>query len=322
MERCPNCGNKLSNIDVLCPRCGTVVEVIQIKNNISAEAASSVPAESKIKKKDIPQSFIVYNEDFPADAESMESHAEEAPAVSEFAAASAGAPSDAAGPAAGQDVPDRYGRQPDIDEAAQGSVSGGNGGEADNDYSPRYLENLMNIDLPEIDDLQNFDPDEFMREYKRSKLSSAPAEQPALKKRWLEIEEPGAEATQSKGYEASEPITQRRYKGTLAQPEEEPEERASLKREERTALRREERASERLKEQAAEKQEEVKPAPPKAMKRKKSNAMLSVLLWVLVTAALFFCFIFFDKYVQKAYGNYDNLIYSITNGKVELGQHN
>ena len=32
MDRCPNCGNKLSNIDVLCPKCGAVVEVVPTRN--------------------------------------------------------------------------------------------------------------------------------------------------------------------------------------------------------------------------------------------------------------------------------------------------
>lgn len=45
MDKCPKCGNKLSPVDVLCPRCGALVEVIHVAshpNAVSAENAGVV----------------------------------------------------------------------------------------------------------------------------------------------------------------------------------------------------------------------------------------------------------------------------------------
>lgn len=294
MERCPNCGNKLSNVDVLCPRCGTVVEVIQIKNNIASDATKSIAAaDKKVEKKDFPQNFIVYNEDFPAEDESRDTHVAEAPALGETA--SFETPAGDVDPIAGQSILERYKQQQLESEPAAGeNASAEAGGEDDNDYSSRYLENIMNINLPEIDDLQNFNPDEFMMEYRRSKSVSGEYIS-APEKHWLEIEEAAPSDLGQESAVSAEPIIGRRYRGTSLRAKEPKEERQEGK--------------------------AARPEKPKKMKPKKSSAMLSVLLWVLVTGALFFSFIFFDKYVQRAYGTYDNLIYSITNGKVELGPH-
>jgi hypothetical protein len=287
MERCPKCGNRLSNIDVLCPRCGTVVEVIQIKNNISPDAATSTAAkDSKPKIKDFPQSFIVYNEDFPSDGETNESLEEDAvlnTAGGGFEAPETISPIADTSPVE-PDAPYKYG--PDASAEADDKTGVSVESADDNDYSPRYLENLMNINLPEIDDLQDFDPDEFMREYKQKKRSSSPDE-PVPQKRWLEIEEADTSETASKD-NAADQTTERRYRSS-SQP----------------IIRERPRDKSRKRE-------------PKKVSKRKKNIALSVLLWILVTGALFFSFIYFDKHVQKAYGNYDNLIYSITNGKVDL----
>jgi hypothetical protein len=296
MERCPNCGNKLSNIDVLCPRCGTVVEVIQIKSSIATDSGAAA-GDGNIKKKDSPQSFIAYNKSVSSGTNDRETRSE-TPASSPAPAADS-VESSGVDPTSGQAVLRRYKGLSESDEASdiRADKTGVTGNEDESDYSPRYLENLMNMKLPEIDDLQNFDPDEFMREYRRSKRASEPAEEeaPQPAKRWLEIEEPDASAEaepaesllETSEEPVPEPVEERRYRG--------------------------------MAEQLVEKQEERPVKPPRVLKRKKSGVMVSVLLWVLVTAALFFCFIFFDKYVQKAYGNYDNLIYSITNGQIDLG---
>jgi hypothetical protein len=64
MERCPKCGNKLSNIDVLCPRCGALVEVIQVRNShIPPSAAQENTPPPSTERPNL----IIYNEDFPGD---------------------------------------------------------------------------------------------------------------------------------------------------------------------------------------------------------------------------------------------------------------
>ena len=68
MERCPKCGNKLSNVDVLCPRCGALVEVIQVKNSFVPPPA---PPESTPPACERPN-LVIYNEDFPGDEPAAE----------------------------------------------------------------------------------------------------------------------------------------------------------------------------------------------------------------------------------------------------------
>jgi hypothetical protein len=64
MERCSKCGNKLSNVDVLCPRCGALVEVIQVKNSFVPPPPE--PPESTPPACERPN-LVIYNEDFPGD---------------------------------------------------------------------------------------------------------------------------------------------------------------------------------------------------------------------------------------------------------------
>ena len=61
MERCPKCGNKLSNIDVLCPRCGALVEVIQVRSSFIPPTVSVTPPKAE------RPNLIVYNEDLPGE---------------------------------------------------------------------------------------------------------------------------------------------------------------------------------------------------------------------------------------------------------------
>ncbi len=81
MERCPKCGNKLSNIDVLCPRCGAMVEVIQVRSSFIPPNISATPP-----KAERPH-LIVYNEDLPGEGPFCETPEEdtfeEVPSVAE-----------------------------------------------------------------------------------------------------------------------------------------------------------------------------------------------------------------------------------------------
>ena len=63
MERCPKCGNRVSHIDVLCPRCGALVEVIQVNKNF----LPSTNSEHVLPRGNERPNLIVYNEDFPTE---------------------------------------------------------------------------------------------------------------------------------------------------------------------------------------------------------------------------------------------------------------
>lgn len=294
MERCPNCGNRLNSIDVLCPRCGAVVEVIQIKSSItsaSETAAEAAEAARNVESKDFSQSFVVYNEDFPTEdtvgeppktflpADDINDAVDEALSKTQVEEAfvppqQIAAPSDEQAATEAEDIP---AKAQDIAD--------------DYEYSPRYLEHLKNIQLPEIDDLQSFDPEEFMREYKRSRAEDQRPDDsplPAFEKRWLEIEEAFETADDvqdesiiTKETPVEDSVPERRYRSARSE---------NLPR--------------------AEKSKRSKP--------KKYNIAITVLLWLVVTAAFMCCSIFFDNYVQKAYGSYDSFIYTITDGKIDI----
>lgn len=312
MEKCPNCGNKLNSIDVLCPKCGTVVEVIQIKSSISASpeaAADTALSADTAMKKEFTENFIVYNEDFPADDAAVEqkkagSDSIESALSETFAQEGLSVPYFDEGlyqtsSESGYDIAAAAQAPAAFEDETTGHPFQ-TGDEADEayDYSERYLENLKNINLPEIDDLQSFDPDEFMREYKRGKPQTEDASldgQSSADKKWLEIEEaleseePAAPPQSS---ESTEAAPARRY-----------------------------RAAERGAKSRSKKRESAErggDTPSKRSKPKKFNVAVTVLLWLVVSAALLCGFIFFDKYVQKAYGSYDSFIYTITDGKIDV----
>lgn len=325
MERCPNCGNKLSKIDVLCPRCGSVVEVIQIKSKISVASEAVIDNKSNNmaneQRKDFPQNFIVYNEDFPTD-----DIGDSEPAMINDKQLQSAAPESFTKDDA-NDVDDdllRHIQSSNINNVPPESTPSNyeNDGQdklyftrqdaaekfnEDNDYSPRYLENLKKLNLPEIDDINSFDPEEYMREYKYRKIlgkqASADDNSAPVKKQWLEIEETepslANELEKVKENVQAQPVVplpvERRFKG--------------------------------VQESRQERTQETVPSvrKPKSFKDKKTgkSSMLSTLLfWVVVSAAIFFCCIFFDNYVKSSFGTYDNFIYSITSGQVDIDPHN
>lgn len=300
MERCPNCGSKLSKIDVLCPKCAAVVEVIQIKSSISlnpeTEKQTNPDSENTIKK-DFPEAFIVYNEDFPVEetggvsdaADAAEDEAlQDVPSVtgSKEPEAQIDEPFDFDPPVITQPEPQDIASYENIEDAGTADI------EYDNDYSARYLEHLKNINLPEIDDMQSFDPEEFMHEYRRNKeaqaespLNEAPADEQLLNtEEQFEAEEPTAADEIEQITHSTETATiERRY-----------------------------RSAETKNKARAHK------APKERAKQKKPGIAVSVLLWLVVSAAFFVGFMFFDGYVQKAYGSYNSFIYTITDGKIDL----
>ncbi len=349
MERCPNCGNKLSSIDVLCPKCGAVVEVIQTKTNPSSPETATDGNTQKPEpapKKDIPKYFNVYYEGLP-DEDSIDNEPEEAPKKEPEET-----PEEPEKPAASVQAeavkqPNRF--QAAIEEVAPEEYKKAKGSfseivtakvnePGDDDYSPRYLENLKNLDLPEIDDISNFDPEEYMREYKYKKIlggQAASEDSQSAKKQWLEIEE-----TEPKSDLASEltkvredlgrqeeqaPPAERRYRGiqdsrTEKKRDSRPERKQNVRPERKQVVRPEIIQDNRPEiNQETVIGEEI-PMPPK--KKRSPRAAAMVLMWIVVSAAIFFGCIFLDNYIKTSYGSYGNFIKTITNGQVDLSPGN
>jgi len=67
MNRCPNCNNTLSSSDVLCPKCGAMVEEINTKLSVNKKFAD-IPSTGNSESTTIPdhyENIIMYNESFP-----------------------------------------------------------------------------------------------------------------------------------------------------------------------------------------------------------------------------------------------------------------
>lgn len=187
MDKCPNCGNKINRMDVLCPRCGAVVEDVQVKNSVKVKQSSNSDiALPIIPKKNFQQNFVVYNEDFPSEEDEMFGGAapdgktpvktdiddfeyeqpDAAPDEEErdyYVPAGMEVPYDETEYETGYNEPgirkqdtlnpdQRQNNKDSLDEEA---------------YSERYLERIKG--LPEIDDISSFDPEEYMKKYKLSK---------------------------------------------------------------------------------------------------------------------------------------------------------
>jgi len=294
-----------------------------LRSDIPAETKANPPAD--MKKKDFSEGFIVYNEDFPmeelpdtvppdnelpdgiqADVSHFSSEPEESGNTT--SEKDSGEDLDYKGVGeikrklnelAKSDAEEAKKNEPEVpvtDSPVYGNdVTTRNDDSDDNDYSDRYLQKLKDMPLPELDDINSFDPDDFMREYRRGKDKddSLPPDreysQPAPEKHWLEIEEalPGqtngiaSKETQASDLSVGAPA-ERRYRddGYIVQPGK------------RTVSKRKE--------------------------PKRARSLVSVLLWLVLSAAFLVCFIFFDRYVQSAYGDYDSFLYTITEGKIDL----
>jgi hypothetical protein len=318
MDKCPNCGNKINTMDVLCPRCGAVVEDVKIKNNTRIINTLDYVSQAPAVKKDFPQNFIVYNEDFPSD----ESEALSTGGAYVSDNKTADKPEDSGyGDTDADNSPESITEEYFLPEQAMtdepvvtpeglGAQSPEAKELAEDTYSERYLNRIKENSLPEIDDISNFDPDEYMRKYRESKKAQLTAEEtgtdePAEKKRWLEIEEvitpeetvASPEASHAPLNQASEyeQDIQRRYN---------PQRRSNSVKDISFA---DKKAGEPVEKYRARKE------------RRRVPAALSLLIWIIIAAALFTGFMFFDRFVKTTYGNYGSLIYSITDGKIDLG---
>jgi hypothetical protein len=282
MDKCPKCGNKLSGIDVLCPRCGALVEIIQIRKPSGAQSASS---DAPVKK--LPQqNLIVYNDDWPAndmdlsDAPGMAyvdpgGFPAESPAAAESPDIKAELePSDSL-------VPDYFSSESDI------------GSEED------YLAMLKSMNLPELESLDDVTPQ---------------TQDEPVSRRWLEIEEledtkavSSSEANELKP--AAHDIKPEAYDTESVAYESKKEAYAPVSRTD--ALPDDVQRRYRY-------QPERKRAQASAPRRGAGRVVLTVFIWLVVASALFCGFFFLNQYVTNRYGSYQSMLYELSGGNIDL----
>jgi len=292
MDKCPKCGNKLSSVDVLCPRCGSLVEVVQIKKTSGVQSASgAIEPVKKVQQ----QNLVVYNDDLPPDDIFDDAEPEpEATVVPEPAVI----PEPVIVPEPTIPIPEaiplNY-NEPKISEMLPGESEVGS--EED------YLAWLKNMNLPALDDINESGGGEAYGDAKplddivapiatqpeETAASVSPAEVP---RRWLEIEEltessvfePQQEA-QAEPISSPPPVTP----AVVIPPEE--------------------------RRYHADGGKTRRPAP----RRGAGRVILMVFIWLVITGALFCGFYFFDQYVTGHYGSYQSMFYDLSGGQIDLG---
>lgn len=336
MEKCPNCGSKLSNLDVLCPRCGALVEVVQLKKNMSTggqDARKNAAEPGAAPKNEFRPNLIVYNEDLPI--EDIEGFGQPTDAAD---AGLANPQPDADAPAGPNAVfPGTFGAEdslfagykasrektsPSVPEADAGKAAGISAGETpeaavgalvyEDPYAESYLAMVKNMRTAEQADVDDFDPEAFMHEYRQKKNRQSDAEQ---KKQWLEIEEAGGatDAAEIAGevqpavpIDAAEPDRQPVAAEEAADADLPPAVAGTDAADEPVEQTRRYRQAN----YAADADASV------AKKARRLHPLVAAVLWVVATAVIFCGFYFLNGYVAKAYGGYDHLIYTITSGKI------
>lgn len=255
MEKCPNCGNNLTNINVLCPECGKLVVVIQLDPDHTVKTVK-VPLDSSAK------SCAVHN------------HVVEEPTIPE----------------------DQPTYSPFSQKAFNYSVN-------ESVYTEDYLNTIRNMPLPELDDLRDFDPEAFLREYQKEhdqqneSPDSAPMNtdetQPNQKTSEESTETKEQLAEKSSGVERSDVTEDECASDHLEQYESDTTRRSHSKAKQQTKK--------------------------KGLHRKRKIALpLAILLWTAATAILFFAFLYADNYAKTHYHGVNNMLYEISDGTLDL----
>ncbi len=300
MDKCPKCGNKLSSIDVLCPKCGALVEVVQIKKGTAGQNASSdmsIPV-----KKQPQQNLIVYNDDWPVDDTDMLSSLDAAPEVK---------PDDIPAPYP-DDVSEllKHLDTPAIPETKP-SMETPFSPESELESEENYLAMFRNMKLPELEDINTentaepsyseqltaADPPEPSIQPEPRHAESIPVTAGHEKHRWLEIEElsdnPPVDAPISTSAEPTDTETEA-PEAPVPASDEPGESRFRYRSERRQAT------------------TVLHP------RRNVGRVVMMIFVWLLVTGALFCGFFFLDQYVTEHYGSYPAMLYEWSNGAIDL----
>ncbi len=304
MERCPKCGNRLSHIDVLCPRCGALVEVIQVNKNFlpstSGESISSRGSERP--------SLIVYNEDFPdeglfTDTDQKDDAPDTMPEI----------------PTAPDESFAGILNVPDFDLPGLSSIEKP---ELDQTGSEAPLLEQTGSEAPLLEQTGSEEPlleqngsEKPLLEQTRTKeplLRQAPKEDPlpesrmARRARERQFEEATARASSAEDKLLSEAEALTAGAGNYQRIEDSDVGMPS------DAM----YQSEGARRYRARQHDAVKKT--KKTERRKLPAPAVIVLWAMAAAAIFLGFFYLNRYVQSNHGSYAAFVRQITNGKVEL----
>lgn len=328
MDKCPKCGGKLSSIDVLCQKCGALVEVVQVRKGSGAQNAASVLGVPV--KKLPPQNLVLYNDDWPSDDMEGSILPDETPPIISDQPDSPREAIEAAAPAQENVTIQK------LQKAAMVSDEESTGSEES------YLAMIRNMHLPELESIGgNYDPAEPERVEagSPSKLFKAPMAAPPSETPTLPIQRRAAQPyeapVQLSDMPAAPPI-ERRSKTLKADPHRwlEIEEVDSADSSASTpdvpaaapapmpaenivpAL--DQAATEAIGYRRRYRMEhpETEAAAPRT--HRSGRVLLMVFIWLVISCVLFCGFYLLDQYVTDRYGSYPAMFYEFSGGHINL----
>lgn len=312
MEKCPKCGNKLSNVDVLCPRCGALVEVVQFNSSfIPSTSRTSVPSATESPSQSVPsESFL--DEDFFSNA---------------FASQSFGS---------------KIAAQPETSEP-ETVIADSEPLELIQDTSPEQpayiMPDLSDMMLPGLDvdgaSSGGIAPTEFASPEIKHESASTPEPETRMARRARErgridapdfkVEKP--ETAEEKLLKEADELTSRaslrasRSAASLEYDEGRKSVLRAISDDSADAAEGDMSAPDSVSDEEPRRyrsRERRSSSIPATAATKKMPVLASVLLWVMLAAVVFTGFYYLNRYVQNEFGGYPAFIRDITNGKIEL----
>ncbi len=329
MDKCPKCGGKLSSIDVLCQKCGALVEVVQVRKGSGAQNAASVLG---VPVKTLPpQNLVLYNDDWPSDEMEGSILPDETPPIISDQPDSPREAIEAAAPVQENATIQK------LQKAAMVSDDESTGSEES------YLAMFRNMHLPELESIGgNYDPaePEHVEAGSHSNLFEAPIAAPPS-----ETPAPPVQTRAAQPYEApasalpfdmpAAPPVERRSK-TQAGPRRwlEIEEVDSADSSasvpdvpaaapapvpaENIVPAMDQAAPEAIGYRRRYRMEhpETETAAPRA--HRSGRVLLMVFIWLVISCVLFCGFYLLDQYVTDRYGSYPAMFYEFSGGQINL----
>ena len=289
MDKCPKCGNKLSPIDVLCPRCGALAEVIHVASHPDAVPAKN--ADVVISRQPRPED-TAQQSDMPISrqARSAVNPTEEIP-VSLPAR-------DEANLIEEDDLPmSRQARKAAMQAKTKEAKRAVSGTDLSESSSKKWLE-IEEIDPALLAAKNETEPEPIAADETEDHSLTETAEDKMFDAETDTVPDDNVLLDA----QTTDTVPDDNVLSDAQTPDTVPDDNVLS-----------DDTPRRYRTRSAD-----EPVSEPGKTRRRSPVALIVLMWVVIAAAVFGAFYFLDTHVTSAYGGWDDFVRQLTNGKVEL----
>ena len=289
MDKCPKCGNKLSPIDVLCPRCGALAEVIHVASHPDAVPAKN--ADVVISRQPRPE-YTAQQSDMPISrqARSAVNPTEEIP-VSLPAR-------DEANLIEEDDLPmSRQARKAAMQAKNKEVKRAVSGTDLSESSSKKWLE-IEEIDPALLAAKNETEPEPISADETEDNSFTETAEDKMFDAETDTVPDDNVLLD----VQTTDTVPDDNVLSDAQTPDTVPDDNVLS-----------DDTPRRYRTRSAD-----EPVSEPGKTRRRSPVALIVLMWVVIAAAVFGAFYFLDTHVTSAYGGWDDFVRQLTNGKVEL----